>query len=356
MLNGFARDLRAIGTRDRRLLDLLLDVLRSPDARRQSAASVIDKLRYFAAQRVYDVLAAHRLQHLWYAEVVRLGLSEELHPALDELLTHSNRIALARSLTQESALKLACDALEAAGVRWLVFKGRHIANALYEDASVRASVDIDVLVDPEEREAALRALATVGFEPRRQASTHQVSLLGHNAWIDLHWQLLRPGRARKDSGRWLLDERVRRDVLWVPSDAGALVVLLVHPAVTEHVTSFLSKVVDLDRWLRQRRLDLAPVISHIAAAGLKGAAWSMLEWTRFWMGTPISPETLAELVPGRARRAYLRGWLALDPGHQYAHWPNLVRGAFSLALQDNFTDVARALAARAWSALTAPKT
>ncbi|MBI3178613.1 MAG: nucleotidyltransferase family protein [Deltaproteobacteria bacterium] len=355
MLNGFARDLRAIGTPDRRLLDLLLDVLRAEDARHASIQQVVDKLRYFAAQRVYDVLAAHRLHHLWYSEIAQRGLTEELHPALDELLGHSNRLALARSLAQESALTLAAEALDAMGACWLVFKGRHIAGALYEDASVRSSVDIDILVDPAHRDMALRALAGVGFEQRREASTHEVSLLGHNVWIDLHWHLLRPGRARKDLGRWLLDERVRQDSMWVPSDSGGLVVLLVHPAVTEHVTTFLSKGVDLDRWLRVRKPAIEPVVAQIDAAGLKTAAWSMLEWTRFWLATPLAPKIAADLAPGRARRAYLRGWLALSPGHQYAHWPNLVRGGFSLALQDRISDMARALATRAWSALTAAK-
>jgi hypothetical protein len=49
------------------------------------------------------------------------------------------------------------------------------------------------------------------------------------------------------------------------------------------------------------------------------------------------------LAPGRLRRRYLESWLGKHPARLYVQQPWLVRGAFSLALQDRVRDAGRAV-------------
>jgi hypothetical protein len=57
----------------------------------------------------------------------------------------------------------------------------------------------------------------------------------------------------------------------------------------------------------------------------------------------VPEEAWRALSPPRLRQRYIDAWLHRDPGRLYAQRPNLVRGAFSLALQDRVSDAARAL-------------
>jgi len=162
--------------------------------------------------------------------------------------------------------------------------------------------------------------------------------------------LVRPGRARLELGSWLLARRVRTHELWAPDDAGMLVIMLVHNALTDHVTHRLIRAVDLDRWARRPQAAWSDAVDVIGRAGLRGAAWATLEWTRTALATPIPPEVSRALAPSRARQRYLRAWLARDPARLYRRHPLLVRAAFSLSLHDAPKDVARALASLACAA------
>jgi hypothetical protein len=121
------------------------------------------------------------------------------------------------------------------------------------------------------------------------------------------------------------------------------VALLTHPAITEHVTGRLISAIDLDRWLRGRAVDWSSVIAILERIGLRTAAWTMVEWTRTLLGTAVPAEVMAALTPGLARQRYLRRWLAAHPAQIYERHPWLVRGGFSLALQQDPHDVVQAL-------------
>lgn len=65
------------------------------------------------------------------------------------------------------ALRAVLGALAEKGIRAASLKGPVLAARLYEDAAVRVSTDLDVLVDPESLDAAVDALRPLGYEPER---------------------------------------------------------------------------------------------------------------------------------------------------------------------------------------------
>ena len=114
--------------------------------------------------------------------------------------------------------------------------------------------------------------------------------------IDLHWSLLRPGRMRHNLTGEILSSRVRRGNLWGPDDAHLTVAMLVHPAITDHVTGRLISAVDLDRWLRSQPIPWDEVVAILDRVGLRTAAWAMLRWTHAILGTPVPETTWRALV------------------------------------------------------------
>lgn len=91
--------------------------------------------------------------------------------------------------------------LDAAGVDAMVLKGAALAITVYDDPALRPMVDLDLLVHPQDRLPAMRALEAAGFlaaisEPRPGLTmAHESQILmrkeGHpGAMLELHWHLL----------------------------------------------------------------------------------------------------------------------------------------------------------------------
>jgi hypothetical protein len=154
---------------------------------------------------------------------------------------------------------------------------------------------------------------------------------------------MRPGRMRHDITDEIVGNRVRRGNLWGPNDAHLTVAMLIHPAITDYVTGRLISAIDLDRWLRKIEAPWDEVVRILGHVGLRTAAWAMLRWTNEVLGTPVPEPVWRALAPSPLRARYLEAWLARHPGALYFQRPWLVRGAFSLALQDRVSDVAFAL-------------
>ncbi|MBC7793328.1 MAG: hypothetical protein H7Z43_06450, partial [Clostridia bacterium] len=90
-------------------------------------------------------------------------------------------------------------------------------------------------------------------------------------------------------------------------------------------------------------VDWSVVVDVIHRSGLKSGAWATLKWTQSLFDSPVDSAMLRELAPSRARQRYLLAWVAAGPASLYERSPLLVRGAFSLALQDHPRDAARAI-------------
>src|SRR4051794_16150604 len=73
-------------------------------------------------------------------------------------------LAAARTLALDAVAGELASQFEQAGIRSILLKGPAMARWLYEDESVRAYVDIDLLVSPADLGAATKLLADDGFE------------------------------------------------------------------------------------------------------------------------------------------------------------------------------------------------
>lgn len=254
------------------------------------------------------------------------GVSEELASSLADV----HRAAVMRAMMQERAIsELGGD------VPFTVWRGLQLARLLYDDPSERVGADIDLLVAPHDKEAAIAQLIRTGYvaHPQRATESHELHFSGHGVELDLHWDVFRPGRAGTDLAAWALDRGL-------DSTATALLTL-VHTAITEHVTGRLIRAVDINRLLRRSDVDWDTVEHTLELAGLKGAAWLSLKWTERVFDTSYA--IAHKLAPGRMRQRYLLEWLEHDPAALYQRAPLAVRSAFSLALQDDLRGAVRAV-------------
>lgn len=292
------------------------------------------------------LLRVEKLAPVWceLAQSRQVLVSDELR---SELLA-ARRLATARYLLQRRAAVHASACLSAAHVAHVVFKGAAVREHLYCDPALRPAVDVDVLIAPDDRDAAIRALvqAQLRFLGSRQTISHEASLRDRYVTIDLHWALFRPGRGRCELTPWLLETARPRGPLCVLSDDAELLVTLVHPAFTKYVNgraARLIRVVDLDRMLRAARPDWDWILSLIDAAGLGTAAWAVLHWQRTLMDTPIDPAVLRRLEPRRLQRRYLAYWIDHQLPARLGAIPGLVQAAFSLLLHEHAGDALRAM-------------
>lgn len=102
--------------------------------------------------------------------------------------------AIERVLIARAAIARLQSALDAASVRWLLFKGPALAAVIYGDEFQRDYADLDVLVHPFDLDLALDALIGAGaqlidnnWELIRKRRQGEISILLQGMPIDLHW-------------------------------------------------------------------------------------------------------------------------------------------------------------------------
>ena len=264
---------------------------------------------------------------------------------------HARAIAAASYMAQRHALAEVGSALDGAGVAYAVFKGAALRERLFSDPSVLPSYDVDILVAPEQRAAAVTALTRAGFglEVDPRTATHEVLLRKPHADIDLHWELLRPGRMRRaDVSRTLLARRVRCNAGWVLADQDALFVALVHPVFAKRVCSaevVLARIATFLALERQARVHWPAVVHLLGETGLRTAAWCMLGWyLRFARGEQAAAlaRWRRELAPGAVRQAYLGFWIRHALPLRWRHQRWLVQLGLLAFAHDGLRDAARA--------------
>jgi hypothetical protein len=89
--------------------------------------------------------------------------------------------AVAWTLVIDRMTAAAADALDAAGVPFLLIKGPAVATALYDDGEYRPYCDVDLLVPPEQWDEALSGLERAGWtRPMRRFRLTERGLGGEN--------------------------------------------------------------------------------------------------------------------------------------------------------------------------------
>ncbi|MDG4549089.1 MAG: nucleotidyltransferase family protein [Candidatus Contendobacter sp.] len=298
--------------------------------------------------RFLEFLGENGLDALWYEVLKRHDLAAATPERVLTALKQARQVAAVRYLAQRHALERIDAAFGAASVRYAAFKGAHVRELVYDDPSLRPAGDVDILIARNQRDLAARTLVRQGFalHPDADVVSHEAAFHDRNVSVDLHWQILRPGRTRVDMTDAFLARRRRQGFFWGLDPADALFILLVHPAFAKYVTSpyaLLCRVVDLSRWLRTGEMDWDKTLALLGQAGLKTAAWVVLRWASWLMGPVAPPDVLERLEPGRWRARYLGYWLEQNLPSRWLRYPLLVQIAFTLALHDCPNDAMTAI-------------
>lgn len=182
-------------------------------------------------------------------------------------------------------------AFQRAGLAHVWLKGPAFAQWIYGDPGARRFSDLDLLVRPVDRDAALHHLEAIGFERRIRSQPGEVIYASIGAWplarpgrlgIDLHWQPAGRRFPRVLTADDVIDAAhaiaVAGRSVPVPAPDHAAVMHLSHSAkhlwyALEHTlsTAMLMRRSDID-WARVRRLLSEAEAIRAGAAGLQLAA------------------------------------------------------------------------------------
>ena len=187
-----------------------------------------------------------------------------------------------RCLLLTGWLRRVVDALAAAGVQAIPYKGPVLAALAYGSIASRQAGDLDILIDPGDLAAAREALHAEGFraqiplegwqERQLVRSAHPYGLVRDPEGIvlELHWSVS-PRSLSAGLGGKLPRERLEEveaagtTFLTLPADV-LLVALCVHGA--KHVWERLGWIVDVAELIRRRPgLDWAGVLARAGEAG-----------------------------------------------------------------------------------------
>lgn len=169
-----------------------------------ASAWIIDRLKPAPGRAALNpevsadaLLAA--LDHHRVAAAISFSGGEGLPEPMSKALAEFRRRRVARQLALMAELSAVVQALTAADVPVLAFKGPAVSLLLHGDAARRDSVDLDLLTAPAAWEAALETLAGLGYRPlipalaadRALRGGHALALVrrGAAASIELHDRL-----------------------------------------------------------------------------------------------------------------------------------------------------------------------
>ncbi len=281
---------------------------------------------------VLGLLLSNRLGPLLASTIRRGDGAAVLPPAL----TDDARLAATRALAAASTVRDVAAALDRAGVGWMLWKGPALAALAWDDFSLRHFTDLDLVVRPEDREAAAAALLGAGWRRRSGMTRAQQRAIQAGAaaydfergdaesLIELHWRFA----ARRFPSPVAVDDAFARGEtvevagvgLRTPSGRDALELHAMH--ATKHGWSLAEEVVVFAR-LIDRWPDAASALRTESLGGQGVGALALGFALAEFLVTGEQREAkgpLASAVSACVDRM-LRGDAAWRPDHDWAlHW------------------------------------
>ncbi len=294
-----------------------------------------------------DFVIQQGLGPLWDHAISTKRFSPPISDHARERLHHSRLSATGEYLIQRNSLDTIKSNLDDADIPHAVFKGCHTRECFFEEPALRPAVDIDVLVPDELKVDVIRAFKSEGFSfhGKPENISHECSLIKGKTSIDLHWDILRPGRTRIPMATKMLENRKDFGSHWGLSDNATLFILLVHSVFTKYLTTphaTLVRQLDLAYLLEKGDLDWPMVIHRLELSGMKTTAWLSLTWLALLTDIRAPGDTEKILEPGRARQHYLNQWLKRNLSERWLTKPSIVQLGLTLAVHDTWADVFRA--------------
>ena len=268
-------------------------------------------------QRLLDEAATHGV-----LGVIAVQLNgSELPAAVRESLDRRAAIEHLWSGQLRSALEQAAAALARAGVVSCALKGPVLAARLYADPAVRASMDIDLLVRPEDFDRAAAALHEAGYSGDSVVTAGYLRRHAHHLHfvkpgtpsLELHFHaysgfgIVVPAGALMDRA---VEYRLRDDLgLLVASPEDEFVYLAVHAA--GHSFIRLVWLYDLKLFVRRYpSLDWAAVARAAESLGVATAVAYTARLLNRWLA--VDGMKLPAPFMRRALRAWVADWLLAE--------------------------------------------
>ncbi|MCH8157295.1 MAG: nucleotidyltransferase family protein, partial [Nitrospinae bacterium] len=147
--------------------------------------------------RFFEFLEFQGLASMWHQVLSRTTAVQVSNRFLASL-QQTRCLETAHYMLQTQALKTIKKLLGQACIDYVIIKGCHVRELIYEQPAVRPAGDIDVLISLHNKVQAIQAFIDAGYQLTANPETisHAVSLTKGSLCIDLHWDILRPGRTR----------------------------------------------------------------------------------------------------------------------------------------------------------------
>jgi hypothetical protein len=286
------------------------------EARRGQAERLAETVDW---RRLAELLGNRRLLATLGPIVAGLALApagDELAAAVARALESGRRHGAFLQLTGERVRAALVDA----GIRCTALKGPGLSEAIYGDLGRRYSSDIDLLVAPEQLDAAVAVVRELGYEPPVDridadglpllhfALIHERGLLPP---IELHWRI-----------HWY-ERRYARECLlapaqapagWRPAPADELIALLLFYARDGFIS--LRHAADIAAWWDAcgSQLQATAIDERIASYGaLEPVLLASAKAAEKTVGLP------AARIGGRGRRLGVRGAIAVRLADPHPH-------------------------------------
>ena len=307
-----------------------------------------------------EFLHQQDLAPMWYRTLHEAANNTLVSETFVETLHQSRLLETGNYMLQSQGLKIIKSTLDDEKINHVIFKGCHIRELIYDEPAIRPACDIDVLISPNDQIKAIQALVNAGYQvvPDPENISHEISLDKGGISIDLHWDIMRPGRTRIPMTEILLKTRKEFPIHWGLNNDATIFLMLVHPVFTKYSTtphSTLIRIVDLAHWIETKEPDWEQIESWLEDAGVRTAAWITLEWLR-QLAQITPPASFMECIqPGKLRINYLRYWIKKNLSSRLINYPRLIQITFTLPAHDKFSDAMQAITTLLKEKLSASK-
>jgi len=260
-----------------------------------------------------------------YYRLHAAGLEASLAAELRSPLREAFYGAAGDTMLRKHELANALQALGAAGIIPVLFKGAALAHTVYPDPACRPMSDLDLWLTREEMAPAQAALESLGYVQHLKSTRPielqvqrrgEIQLLGSrdgSGLIELHWGIF--------AGEWLerttaIDEvaiRSRTEPVIVeghealrlaPEDG--LIQLAVHLAINHQFGQpFMRGLLDVALLARAQPVDWTIVVARARAWQVGTVVWAVLRLSDDLLGLAEARPAIAALTPSPLRRRLL---------------------------------------------------
>lgn len=317
---------------------------------KSTTSDLFNELRQVLLQEegeFFKFIQLHDLAPLWYTLLKKNDADYSVSPQVLEMLRTLSFRSAANYLLQRQALSTIKQTFTESNIIYSVYKGAHIREHIYAQPAVRPSCDIDILVSKTDKIRAIKALSANGYtiKPSAQNISHEITLENSTTSLDLHWEILRPGRTRVDLTDELLKNSEDYSTHRGLNNEATLFVMLVHPVFVRYTSSNLAslvRMVDLLKWLQIQSLDFEKVHYLLDRGGVKTAAWITCTWLKLLTNVDLPQSFIHAIGPSPIKASYMRMWLQKNLSSRLFGYPVLIKAGFTLPAHDSPRDAYRA--------------